>query len=41
MNQLEAFVSQVEALVGSDRLSRAEADGMIAAANRIIRSIKQ
>ena len=40
MNQLEAFINQVEALAGNDRLSDAEAKGMIDAANRILRSIR-
>jgi chitodextrinase len=40
VNQLEAFVNQVNALVGSDRLTQAQADAMTAAAERIIRSIQ-
>ena len=40
VNQLEAFVNQVNALVGSDRLTQAQADAMTAAAGRIIRSIQ-
>ena len=41
VNQLEAFVNQVNALVGSDRLTQAQADAMTAAAGRIIVSIQQ
>jgi hypothetical protein len=41
VEQLRAFMNQVAALVGTDRLTQAEADGMTAAANRIIRSINQ
>ncbi|HEV2147976.1 MAG TPA: DNA/RNA non-specific endonuclease [Longimicrobiaceae bacterium] len=38
-NQLGAFINQVEALRGSGRLSAAEAERLIAAARRVIRSI--
>ena len=40
VNQLEAFMHQVDALVGSDRLTQAQADAMTAAAGRIITSIQ-
>ena len=40
VNQLQAFVNQVNALVRSDRLTQAQADAMTAAARRIIRSIQ-
>jgi len=40
VNQLEAFVNQVNAMVRSDRLTQAQADAMTAAAGRIIRSIQ-
>lgn len=38
-NQLNAFVNQVQALQGSGRISPAAAQQLIAAANRVIRSI--
>ncbi|HEX2092168.1 MAG TPA: DNA/RNA non-specific endonuclease [Longimicrobiaceae bacterium] len=39
VNQLQAFIYQVEALERSGRLSAAQAQQLIAAANRVIRSI--
>ncbi|HET7230527.1 MAG TPA: S8 family serine peptidase [Longimicrobium sp.] len=39
VNQMDAFVNQVNALVNSHRLTRAQGDELIAFANRIIRSI--
>jgi DNA/RNA endonuclease G (NUC1) len=38
-NQLNAFINQVQALQGSGRISAATAQQLIAAANRVIRSI--
>jgi len=39
VNQLGAFVNKVEAMRSSGRLSAADAQALIAAANRVIRSI--
>ena len=41
VNQLEAFVEQVQALVRSGRLSAADGNGLVAAANRVIRSVSR